>query len=287
MGTRLAGDWLAWIGRLPGGAASELGVGAEGKDARAETGSAAARVPVRREPSSCMHGVHAHPDWAVPPRAQTIPGCAHRRRKGNAVAEAFHGRATDALRPRTDSKLYPRPGGRGAWLLDPTAVVSGPYSQKEAAPSLVLVSANHVSMRVGVRWMRGRSAGWLSPQSSLASRRSGGRPAQTARTVSGLGALETSAARNGHRLLIAAWPAPGWTVTALSPTTLTPPGCNRLEARLGLKFSSPHLRSQVQPAPPCGPAHASMAVPLAERLTGDASDAGQTLYPPGISASAH
>ncbi|KAL6909027.1 hypothetical protein GGI43DRAFT_166168 [Trichoderma evansii] len=121
-----------------------------------------------------------------------------------------------------------------------------PVSPKEAAPSHVLVSANHVSMRVGVLWMRGRSAGWLSPQSSLSSRRSGGRPAQTARTVSGLGALETSTEWNGHHLLIAASPAPGWTVTVLPP----PPSLHRAATNwrhgLGLKFSSPHLRSQVQ-----------------------------------------
>ncbi|UKZ63662.1 uncharacterized protein TrAtP1_004888 [Trichoderma atroviride] len=103
-------------------------------------------------------------------------------------------------------------------------------------------------MRVGVRWMPGRSAGWLPPRSSLASRRSGGRPAQTARTVSGLGALETNTEWNGHALLIAASPAPGWTAAALPP----PPALHRAATDwrhgLGLKFSSPHLRSQFQPA---------------------------------------
>ncbi|GFP52060.1 hypothetical protein TASIC1_0001021200 [Trichoderma asperellum] len=181
-----------------------------------------------------MHGVHALPSCLG--RATTSAD--DPRRKGAAVAEAFHGRTTDAATRRTAYSQQTVPQTRRQRRL--AAGLHGcrpwPVFPKRGCALAVLVSANHVSMRVGVRWMRGRSAGWLSPQSSLASRRSGGRPAQTARTVSGLGPLETSTARNGHGLLIAAWPAPGWTVTVLSPTTLTPPGCNRLEARLGIEI---------------------------------------------------
>lgn len=82
----------------------------KGKDARGKAGRAPARVPVRREPSSCMHGVHSfHPYSAVPPREQRPPASQRNRSRGRLP--------WPGNRLHIVCTLYPRPGSRGVRLL--------------------------------------------------------------------------------------------------------------------------------------------------------------------------
>lgn len=231
---------------------------------------------MRREPSSCMHGGRSAASLtgrattsAAPtgvsrergPAEDFIQSMAGRGRPWHAVCapDPSGGRGRLAA-SRSGVQRQPRAsttrhsGRRQSGCLAIVHLFAAPYIPNTVRRGCALACASigqpcvHASgCAVDARTQRRlASASIQSLQPTV--RWSPGPDCYESRTVSGLGALETSTEWNGRRLLIAASPAPGWTAAALPP----PPALHRAATDwrhgLGLKFSSPHLRSQVQPA---------------------------------------